>query len=92
MELKSTNKDDRQELWSTKRLFFCTPDLLKNDLSTGKCPSNRWVAPTFPMQLPAAACWSPPAMCACAFARVYVCVCVCLCLCTCESMGQVQLI
>ncbi|GFH17826.1 helicase ATP-binding domain-containing protein, partial [Haematococcus lacustris] len=28
----------RAEVWAAKRVFFCTPDILNNDLRTGKCP------------------------------------------------------
>lgn len=41
VEMTANMKAQRHELWASKRLFFCTPDLFKNDLDTGKCPSSR---------------------------------------------------
>lgn len=38
MELSAGQKANRAEAWASKRLFFCTPDILKNDLASGTCP------------------------------------------------------
>jgi ERCC4-related helicase len=32
---------DRAGVWASRRLFFCTPNILQNDLRTGKCPEKR---------------------------------------------------
>lgn len=38
MELTASGKANRGELWASRRLFFCTPDILKNDIATAICP------------------------------------------------------
>ena len=36
----STNPDKRRPIWQQKRVFFCTPSTLQNDLSRGSCPAK----------------------------------------------------
>jgi Fanconi anemia group M protein len=42
VELTSALQPDRRRgLWSSKRAFFCTPQILENDLAKGVCPEAR---------------------------------------------------
>ena len=44
MELTSAqNPDRRRALWKSRRAFFCTPQILDNDLAKGVCPQARSV-------------------------------------------------
>ena len=36
-------KDARPELWDNHRIFFCTPQILANDLSNAICPADELV-------------------------------------------------
>ena len=44
VELTSAqNPDRRRSLWKSRRAFFCTPQILDNDLAKGVCPQARSV-------------------------------------------------
>ena len=34
---ETTNKDDRARYWQERRLFFCTPQTIENDIDAGRC-------------------------------------------------------
>jgi hypothetical protein len=34
---ETTNKDDRARYWAERRLFFCTPQTIENDIDAGRC-------------------------------------------------------
>ena len=36
----SVHSDKRQQLWENKRLFFCTPQTLQNDIKSGICDAH----------------------------------------------------
>jgi Fanconi anemia group M protein len=35
--------DERQRLWQSRRVFFCTPQTFENDLAAGRCPAREVV-------------------------------------------------
>ena len=42
----STKKDEsgtRRTFWRTKRVFFCTPQTMENDINSSVCPANEVV-------------------------------------------------
>lgn len=41
MELVANNPEKRCEQWQSKRIFFCTPQILDNDIARGACPCSR---------------------------------------------------
>eukprot|EP01046_Picozoa_sp_COSAG06_P080677 COSAG06_NODE_27927_length_584_cov_0.550515_1_plen_131_part_01 len=34
---------ERQQLWESRRIFFCTPQVFENDLESGRCPAREVV-------------------------------------------------
>jgi len=43
----SVSANKREDLWSSKRVFFCTPHVLVNDLKNGKCNPKLFVCIVF---------------------------------------------
>ena len=39
----SVSTEKRRELWSNRRMIFCTPQTFQNDLRSGNCPARRVV-------------------------------------------------
>ncbi|ORX58999.1 P-loop containing nucleoside triphosphate hydrolase protein [Hesseltinella vesiculosa] len=37
----TVQKDKRRQIWANHRVFFCTPQVVDNDLKSGLCPSER---------------------------------------------------
>jgi ERCC4-related helicase len=39
----STPSAQRRQIWATRRVFYCTPQTISNDLQSGVCPAGSFV-------------------------------------------------